>query len=72
MVERITGKELRQLASLAHMAQRSYRDTEPALAGRFQTAAVAAVHLAQPQERAERLAEIQHQLEQAKVALGGL
>ncbi len=72
MVERITGNELRQLATLAHKARRSYHNTEPALAGRFEPAVAAAVHLAQRQKRAERLAEIQHQLEQVKVALGAL
>jgi hypothetical protein len=65
----ITHKELRQLANLTDKARRSYRDTEPALARRFETASAAAVHLAERQERIERLVEIQHQLEQIKVAL---
>jgi hypothetical protein len=70
MLERITHQELRQLADLAEKARRSYRDTEPALASRFETASAAAVDLAEHQERIERLAEIQHQLEQVKMELG--
>jgi len=70
MLERITNKELRQLAGLADKARRSYRYTEPALAGRFETAVAAAVHLVERQERTERLVEIKHQLEQVKMELG--
>lgn len=72
MLERITHQELRQLADLAEKARRSYRDTEPALAGRFETAVAAALHLVERQERSERLAEVQHQLEQVKMELGVL
>jgi chromosomal replication initiation ATPase DnaA len=72
MLERITHQKFRQLASLADKARRSYRDTEPALASRFETASAAAVHLAERQERIERLAEIQHQFEQITVAVGVL
>lgn len=70
MLERITHQELRQLADLAEKARRSYRDTKPALARRFEAAASAAVYLAARQERTERVAEIQHQLEQVKIELG--
>jgi len=72
MLERITHQEHRQLADLADKARRSYRDTEPALAGRLETAVAAAVHLVERQERIERLAEIQYQLEQITVAMGVL
>jgi len=40
------------------------------LAGRFETAVAAAVHLVERQERTERLVEIKHQLEQVKMELG--
>jgi len=70
MSERITSRELRQLADLTDKARRSYRETEPALASRLETASAAAVDLAEHQERIERLAEIQHQLETVKGALG--
>jgi hypothetical protein len=70
VLERITHQELRQLAILADKARRSYRDTEPVLARRFETASAAAVHLAGRQERSERVAEIQHQLEPVNAAPG--
>lgn len=70
MLERITHQELRQLAILADKARRSYRDTEPVLARRLEAAATGAGYLAEIQERTERVAEIQHQLEQVKIELG--
>jgi chromosomal replication initiation ATPase DnaA len=70
MPERITEEELRQLARLADKARRSYRNTRPALAGRFETAAATAVHMADIEERVERLTEIHQQLEQVTMELG--